>query len=238
MNFSTLILCGLSVLSATSSWGWLGVKSPASHTGAPSAPEAPPVTAAAKPRPADSTLLSRQVMFIPTGSHGEYLGTLEGVRCFNCAPDLVQLNLGDSVSHEAATVSLRIEAWNAIERPVKDRRMFDYANRCFYFGYKEVDTVFVGGEWTAVRVQDIPCYPYLRRLRQTPAMAQPVASEPERAPAAAEAPVTGSTRSPVDRAMAAPTAPSATAGAINRLELGDAPLRSARQEEEAEPTIP
>ena len=41
--------------------------------------------------------------------------------------------------------------------------MYDMGNRCFYFGHKTVDTVFVGGEWTEIRVQDVPCYPYLRR---------------------------------------------------------------------------
>jgi hypothetical protein len=80
--------------------------------------------------------------------------------------------------------------------------MFDYGNRCFYFGYKDVDTVFVGGEWTAVRVQDIPCYPYLRRLRQAPMATPPlpvaaVAEEAEKAhlPGAA-APVNGPSRTP------------------------------------------
>ena len=90
--------------------------------------------------------------------------------------------------------------------------MFDYGNRCFYFGYKDVDTVFVGGEWTAVRVQDIPCYPYLRRLRRTPIAAQPVARPAVSAPDASPAAVT-----------IVPAAP---------------PVRSARQEEEAEPIVP
>jgi len=129
----------------------------------------------------DSTFLSRQVTTIPTSTLGASLGTLEGVRCFNCTPNVVLLNLGDSLSSEAATLSLRVEVWNAIERPLKDRRIFEYGNRCFFFGHKDIDTILVGGEWTEVRAQELPCYPYLQRIslhpERTRAAAPPIATE-------------------------------------------------------------
>ncbi|MDB5102951.1 MAG: hypothetical protein JWP91_640 [Fibrobacteres bacterium] len=178
MKFPSLVSLCLIALSASSVLGWMGIKPKGDHA-RPGSPAllAPPADqassrkgkeAAGKGRPADTAYLSRQVMSVRAGTPGRYLGTLDGVRCFNCAPDLVLLNLGDSSTREAAVISLRIEVWNAIERPVRDRRMFDYDNRCFYFGYKEIDTAFVGGEWTEIRVQDVPCYPYMRRMLQSP----------------------------------------------------------------------
>lgn len=130
----------------------------------------PMPTAKAPPTRSDTTYLSRQVTTIPARTVGPYLGTLEGVRCFNCTPNVVLLNLGDSISSEAATLSLRVEVWNAIERPLKDRRAFDYGNRCFFFGHKDIDTILVGGEWTEVRAQDLPCYPYLQRIVLKPVL--------------------------------------------------------------------
>jgi hypothetical protein len=75
----------------------------------------------------------------------------------------VHLNLGDSLSREAGFLSLRLDIWNAIERPLRDRRLFDYANHCFFFGYQAVDTVQVGGETAEIRIREVPCYPYLQR---------------------------------------------------------------------------
>jgi hypothetical protein len=156
-------------VSAIAAGAWQGIKTKPfqNRSGTAPSPSRAPDSAAARIRPADTAFLSRTVSTIPAGSAGVYMGTLEGVRCFNCAPDQVHLNLGDSLSREAGIIALRIEVWNAIERPLKDRRMYDMGNRCFYFGHKTVDTVFVGGEWTAIRVQDVPCYPYLRRTLQT-----------------------------------------------------------------------
>lgn len=160
-----LIGCWIA-LSASSSGAWQGIKKRLSEPVHPPASEAPRI------RPPDTAFLSRKVTAIPSGTAGKYMGTLEGVRCFNCAPDQVHLNLGDSLSREAAVIALRIEVWNAIERPLRDRRMFDHGNRCFYFGHKSIDTVFVGGDWTEIRVKDVPCYPYLRRTLRTSLAAQ------------------------------------------------------------------
>lgn len=79
-----------------------------------------------RPKAADSVILSHRVNSIPAGSIGAYLGTLESVRCFNCAPDQVLLNLGDPVSSESTVLALHIDVWNAIERPLRDRRMDDF----------------------------------------------------------------------------------------------------------------
>lgn len=169
MKTAYLLLACWIAFSAISSEAWQGIKTRSSQgrTGTGPTPSIQPAPEAAGIRPADTSFLSRKVTAVPAGSAGTYMGTLEGVRCFNCAPDQVHLNIGDSLSRQAGIIALRIEVWNAIERPVKDRRMYDMANRCFYFGHKRVDTAFVGGEWTEIRVQDVPCYPYLRRTLQT-----------------------------------------------------------------------
>lgn len=167
----------LFVCTAASARDWMGVKRPVRAMQPPdsasTAAAAPPAPA---PRPkADTAWLSRRVRSIPVGSPGTFLGMLEGVRCFNCAPQTVHLNLSDSLTREAGSLSLRLEVWNAIERPVRDRRMYDFENRCFYFGYKAVDTAWVGGELTEIRLQDLPCYPYLqRRMAPAPTPAAPV----------------------------------------------------------------
>lgn len=189
--------CWIAV-SASSTGAWQGIKNrPSAPKG--TTPAKPPAAEAPRIRPADTSFLFRKVTAIPSGTVGKYMGTLEGVRCFNCAPDQVHLNLGDSLSREAAIIALRIEVWNSIERPLKDRRMYDHGNRCFYFGHKLIDTVFVGGDWTEIRVKDVPCYPYLRRTLQTsqagrpmnhPApLDRPVASTTEPAEASDDAPV-------------------------------------------------
>lgn len=178
MKFPPPAFICLAAVTTLSSWGWLGVKSRARPPREAAAPIVPSVTAPAKAS-ADTVSLSRKIMTIPAGSPGKYLGTLGGVRCFNCTPGIVLLNLGDSVSSEAAILALPIEVWNAIERPLKDRRLFDYGNRCFYFGYKERDTAFVGGEWTEIRVQDMPCFPYLKRTLRNSLASRPVPGEPQ-----------------------------------------------------------
>lgn len=202
MRVPLSLLCTLWALAPAFSGAWMGIKPrprPAASESAPAAKHA-----AARPA-ADTTLLYRRVIHIPAKSEGLYLGNLEGVRCFNCEPDQVLLNLGDSVSSRAAVLSMRIEAWNAVERPLKDRRMYDYGNKCFYFGFKEIDTAFVGGEWTEIRVQDVPCYPYVRRtlagtgsgtaFRPIPKPAAPAAS-----PAMASAPAAPEPASPAEQA--------------------------------------
>lgn len=169
---STLSLLMLLAGSALSARDWMGVKRPQPAAPAPgdSASRAAPSPPAPKPRPkADTSWLSRTVRSIPAGSPGVLLGMLEGVRCFNCEPGIVHLNLGDTSSREAGFLSLRIDIWNAIERPLRDRRMYDYANQCFYFGYQAVDTAWVGGEIAEIRIREVPCYPYLQRRRISPA---------------------------------------------------------------------
>jgi hypothetical protein len=155
-----VLICPLFLASAALAGNWLGVKPKQAK---PAQAEIATLPIHAPAVKADTLFLDRKVISIPVGTTGTFLGTLEGVRCFNCTPDVVQLNLGDSISSEAATLSMRVDVWNAIERPMKDRRIFDYGNRCFYFGHKDVDTAFVGGEWTEIRVQDLPCFPYLQR---------------------------------------------------------------------------
>ena len=157
MILSRPLFCCLMLLAPAWAGKWLGISK--------SRP-APAATAPALRAPApaaDTTRLSHLITSVPADYAGAYLGTLEGVRCFNCAPDQVQLNLGDSVSSQAAVLALHIDIWNSIERPLRDRRMYDYENRCFYFGHKAVDTAFVGGEWSEIRVQALPCFPYVKR---------------------------------------------------------------------------
>lgn len=175
--------CAASVLARD----WMGVKRPA-----PKAPSLAVPEAASRPAPApaprvDTAWLSRSVRNIPVGSPGEYLGSLEGVRCFNCQPNTVDLNLGDSLTRAAGGLSLRTEVWNAIERPLRDRRVYDYRNHCFYFGYRAVDTAYVGGELTEIRLHDVPCYPYLRRTARPLAPLASPAPAPLPAPAAVPA---------------------------------------------------
>lgn len=175
MRASTLLPGLLLLMSSAMGRDWMGVRKPAIRNAAGGAPQAkidhPFLATAAKPAQAkaDTAFLSRSVRTIPVGSRGDFLGTLEGVRCFNCAPQTVHLNVSDSLSREAGFVSLRMEVWNAIERPVRDRRMYDFENSCFFFGYRAVDTAFVGGELTEIRLHDLPCYPYLQRLVRIPA---------------------------------------------------------------------
>src|SRR5262245_9985873 len=80
---------------------WMGVRSKAAP--------APRDTAAPQParRKPDTTFLDLKVQHLPLGVQGRYLGTLEGVRCFNCEPNSVQLNIGDSTSMEATVITLR-----------------------------------------------------------------------------------------------------------------------------------
>jgi hypothetical protein len=198
MKIAYMLFGGWIAVSAITAGAWQGIKTKPSKGRSETAlsPSRTPPPAAPGMRPADTSFLSRKVSSIPAGSAGKYMGTLEGVRCFNCAPDQVHLNLGDSLSRESGIIALRIEVWNAIERPVKDRRMYDMGNRCFYFGHDKVDTVFVGGDWTEIRVQDVPCYPYLRRTlrtslagqRMNAAVAGPVAATADPAETPAETP--------------------------------------------------
>jgi hypothetical protein len=181
--FCRLLSCCCLVAFSTPAWGWLGIKSrpgPFLHSDSartkaalpakPVQPKAIPTRNAAAPAmlsaPPD-TRLSGKPQSIPAGYPGTYLGILEGVRCFNCAPDMVLLNVGDTLSREASIVALRTEVWNAIERPVKDRRLFDHDGRCFYFGHADSDSALVGGVWTEIRLQSVPCYPYLHRDLQS-----------------------------------------------------------------------
>ena len=186
MRFPLSVCFALSALVPALCGAWMGVKPrprPQTAASAPAGSATNPSQAGPKTS-ADTTLLYRRVLTIPANPGGRYLGTLEGVRCFNCAPDLVLLNLGDSVSSQAAVVALRIDAWNAVERPLKDRRMFDHDNKCFYFGFKDIDTAFVGGEWTEIRVQDVPCYPYVKRTLAVPVQEAPRPVSPPPAPPA------------------------------------------------------
>ncbi len=165
MKFSApvaTLLTALIAFSTTPSPGWMGIKSKARPARTPEAARIVPAAAIS-----DSAGLSATVRTIPAGSRSAYLGTLEGVRCFNCAPDIVFLNLGDSISRETATLTLRSEVWNAMDRPIKDKRMFDYDNRCFFFGYQEKDTVLVGGAWTETSPRSVACYPYLQRSERS-----------------------------------------------------------------------
>ncbi|MEO7425259.1 MAG: hypothetical protein ABI036_08730 [Fibrobacteria bacterium] len=157
------------------SFGWQGIKSrprPVSPSLSDSSARVKPLPVkperphAIASKPAD-TAFSGIPQIIPAGYSGTYLGILEGVRCFNCAPDLVLLNVGDSLSREATILALRTEVWNAMERPVKDRRLFDHEGRCFYFGHADTDSALVGGVWTEIRLQSLPCYPYLHRDLQS-----------------------------------------------------------------------
>lgn len=178
-----IVLTGLLLMLSTAmAREWMGIGKPAGGNGAPGLPQAkadnPPKASPARPAQskADTAFLSRSVRTIPVGSRGDFLGMLEGVRCFNCTPQTVHLNVSDSLSREAGFVSLRMEVWNAIERPVRDRRMYDFENSCFFFGYRAVDTAFVGGELTEIRLLDLPCYPYLQRLVRIPS---PSPKEPQ-----------------------------------------------------------
>lgn len=182
---------------------WLGIGKPR-PVPAPAAASAPapagkPANPAPAPKTADTTILSHRVSSIPAGSIGTFLGTLEGVRCFNCVSDQVLLNLGDSVSTESAVLALHIDVWNAIERPLRDKRMYDFDNRCFYFGYKEVDTAFVGGEWTEIRLHEIPCYPYVKRtLYASPSSMAVPQMEEAQSPSGAGAAKASAARAPAD----------------------------------------
>lgn len=150
---------------------WMGVKRPERALPAPGDSATMTATSPSEPKPrpkTDTSWLSRKVQSIPVGSPGIFLGMLEGVRCFNCEPGIVHLNLSDSLSREAGFLSLRLDIWNKIERPLRDRRMYDYANLCFFFGYKAVDTTWVVGERAEIRIQEVPCYPYLQRRLTAP----------------------------------------------------------------------
>jgi hypothetical protein len=143
--------------------------------------------APAAPGPAvDTARLSRSVRNIPATGLGVLLGNLEGVRCSNCAPGLVELGLADSVAREAVVLTLRSEIWNAVERPLRDRRMYDHENHCVHFGFKALDTAFVGGELTEIHVREVPCYPYVRRVRMPAAGPALQAASPSPVPAAAD----------------------------------------------------
>jgi hypothetical protein len=85
----------------------------------------------------------------------------------------VQLNIGDSTSMEATVITLRGDVWGGVARPIKDRRVFEYGNRCFYFGFKELDTIYVSGSPAEVRLHDVPCYPYLKRAVNAPGSSLP-----------------------------------------------------------------
>lgn len=195
MRYSTFLSGLLLLLSTAMGRDWMGVGKPADRNTATGASRAmledPPMASPARPAQtkADTAFLSRSVRSIPVGSRGDYLGNLEGVRCFNCAPNTVHLNVSDSLSREAGFVSLRLEVWNAVDRPVRDRRMYDFENSCFFFGYRAVDTAFVGGELTEIRLHDIPCYPYLQRLVRNPSTppADTLAARPADLPAPAQA---------------------------------------------------
>lgn len=168
MRLPVTLICSLWALAPALCAAWMGVKTRPRPSAAVAAPDTAAARSAlpvpsARPLGADTVLLNRRVLHFPASIRGRYLGNLEGVRCFNCAPGLVQLNVGDSVTTRAMVLTLRIEAWNEVERPLKDRRMFDMGNQCFYFGFKERDTALVGGDWTEIRVHDVPCYPYVKR---------------------------------------------------------------------------
>src|SRR4051812_35082764 len=159
MRIPAAALCILLSFVCTHARNWPGIKSKFVPVKSDSAEPVAPV----KPK-TDTVIISRKIQALPVNVNGVYFGTLEGVRCFNCSPETVLLNVGDSVSSESSILELRIDVWNAIERPLKDRRIFDYDNRCFYFGHKDVDTALVGREWTEIRTQEIPCFPYLKRI--------------------------------------------------------------------------
>jgi hypothetical protein len=114
---------------------------------------------------------------------------------------VVEVGLSDSLTRYAGYIALRTEVWTAIQRPVRDRRVYDYANACFFFGTKSVDTVIVAGEAAEIRVKDKPCYPYLQRVLTDPGatpsatplptpipLPTPAPAPKEPAPAAEEAP--------------------------------------------------
>lgn len=166
-SISTLLILACAV--AAHSRGYMGLKRPARDSARlvqpilDSAPAAPAAPAAQVLRSPDTTFLSRKVRTLPVETQGDFLGMLEGVRCFNCRPKVVEVGLSDSLTRNAGYIALRTEVWNTIERPVRDRRVYDYANACFFFGIKPVDTVLVAGEAAEIRVKDKPCYPYLQR---------------------------------------------------------------------------
>jgi hypothetical protein len=193
------------------SHGWLGIKSPNRNRPEPPPPQAAPKAAA---KPVNDTIrLSRKVESIPADGRGSYLGNLEGIRCFNCDSNLVRLDIGNPATGQSSILSLYVEVWNAIERPLKDRRLFEVGNRCVYFGYKEKDTAFVAGEWTEIRVQEVPCYPYVQR-KQSPSTAtvpSPLLPEEAVPPRASLPSEPGDTASASEPARPAPPMPIASA---------------------------
>ncbi len=162
----------LSVLSEARNWMGLRPPAPKKDTShAVIAPGAAPAASVAvsdqgnisvTPK-ADSVFIDRQVLTLPADVQGNYVGNLEEVQCFNCESNVVSFFIGDSVTTRKFLWKIRDVVWNAIERPIKDKRVFEYNNRCFYFGFNPVDTVYVAGERVAVKTTEISCYPYLQR---------------------------------------------------------------------------
>ena len=141
MPFPALVFLCLAACMGPSAWGWMGIKSRPQP--APAKTRTTALPAPAKPL-SEYPSLSRTVQVIRAGSPGTY-GGIEVVRCFNCAPDMVLLNLGDS----APSPGIRSPglAHRGLERHRKTGEgpgMYDNENRCFYFGYKEKDTAFGG----------------------------------------------------------------------------------------------
>jgi hypothetical protein len=171
---------------AASAWSrdYMGLKRPARDSARLVKP--PKDTGFPAPQPLrapDTTYLSRKIRSLPVETEGVFLGMLEGVRCFNCRPKVVEVGLSDSLTRNAGYIALRTEVWNAIQRPVRDRRVYDYANACFFFGTRPVDTVLVAGEPAEIQVKDKPCYPYLQRNILVPGPGSPEAPRPTPVPA-------------------------------------------------------
>lgn len=167
MKLSLLFLCCLSafpIRSETRKWMGVGTPAPDSAPVPPTLSGSAPLWIPEVPAPGvDPVVPDRSAWRIPAQSRGSFLGTLEGVRCFNCIPEVVILDIVGPRDNAAATLSMRLDIWNAIERPVKDKRMFDYGDSCFSFAFKPLDTGFVGGVRREIPIRDIPCYPYFAR---------------------------------------------------------------------------
>lgn len=108
-----------------------------------------------------------QVKYLPTPIPGSYLGDYDGVQCYNCVPDMkgaVRVSLQDSLG--GITLTLKDSVWNLIKKPIVEKQVFDFNNECFYFRYKEKDTLTVDGMTYVGKVKEVPCFPYERRVKE------------------------------------------------------------------------
>lgn len=117
----------------------------------------------------DSLFQNRQSVKMPIDSQGIYIGDFKEIKCINCIPDMVELIVSDTSHDYQFVITVRENVWKAVEKPIKDKRIFELSQNYFHFGINQIDTVYSSSLDMYVKQvnHEIPVFPFIKKIPLT-----------------------------------------------------------------------